>query len=373
MNNTPVNDLPHLSDESIDRIEAELFTRIAEERTGATRAPARVKSRARRRWITAGSIAAAFALGILVAPPILNAVSPTVMSDSAAAPAPDWSMTWSDSSGSGDVPQMAPGIMSEQAALDGAMEPGAVTDGRDIIASGHASVQVDEIAAAADEIADIAAAHGGYVESTNVGETTQREDISVPVPPGGDYGWVTIRVPADSLSEAMSDLADVGEVRTSSVTQQDVTMHAIDLRARVETTRASVARLTELMSQTASVTELIEAEVALSERQAQLESYEQQLAALDDQVAMSSLHVELSRTMPVTQADPAGFGDGLKAGWNGLIVSLNALVIAVGFLLPWIAVLGVVSVLAWLLVRFVTRSRRDRSAVPPQPNAPPRD
>ena len=52
------------------------------------------------------------------------------------------------------------------------------------------------------------------------------------------------------------------------------------------------------------------------------------------------------------------FSDGLLAGWNGLVVSVNALVIAVGFILPWIAVAGVVVLVIWL----IRRARRTRMA-----------
>jgi hypothetical protein len=125
----------------------------------------------------------------------------------------------------------------------------------------------------------------------------------------------------------------------------------VDLRARVDAARASVKRLTELMSKSGSVADLIAAESALSERQAQLESYEQQLKSLDEQVAMSSIRVQLTERTTATAADPAGFGDGLLAGWNGLMVSLNALVVAFGFLLPWLVPIGVILLVIWLIRR----------------------
>jgi hypothetical protein len=151
-------------------------------------------------------------------------------------------------------------------------------------------------------------------------------------------------------------LDDSGDVLSSSISKQDVTSTAVDLRARVDATRASVQRLTELMSQSGSVSELIEAEVALTDRQAQLESYEQQLDMLEDQVAMSTLQVQLTRPAPQASADPAGFGDGLRAGWNGLIVSLNALVVALGFVLPWLAIAAAVLLVVWI----IRRARRPR-------------
>ncbi|QTV79639.1 DUF4349 domain-containing protein [Microbacterium sp. NIBRBAC000506063] len=360
MNDTRIPDLPALSEESIDRIEQALFAQVADEpRTADAAASARPARSRRRTWLTIGGVAAAFVVGVLVTPPILGIVTPSAMNESAVSPASDWSIEMADSAAG--MAESLPEHRQEMLSLaDGdvaSLDSSDPTAGRDIIANGYASVHVDGVAVASEEVAALARTHGGYVESTNIGEVVRAVDPSLPAPPpGGDYGWVTIRVPADALTEVMSQLQEVGEVRSSSVSRYDVTSQAIDLRARVEATRASVERLTDLMGQTGSVSELIEAEMALSDRQAQLESYEQQLAALDDQVAMSSLDIELVRITPVTQADPAGFADGLKAGWNGLIVSLNALVIAAGFVLPWLAVAGVVVLVIW----FIRRSRRQR-------------
>ncbi|MBQ3359173.1 MAG: DUF4349 domain-containing protein, partial [Microbacterium sp.] len=314
----------------------------------------------RRRWLTGVGVAAAFAVGVLVTPPILGVVGSGGASSTA------------DGFSSPAVDAPVPGVaMPEQgvsgdrsASLDSAAESSSLASGevdtadREIIANANATLEVEDIADAADAISALAEEHGGYVESTEVGKALAVDGTSEPAPADSGYGWISIRVPSADLAAVIAELDESGEVLSSSISRQDVTDVAVDLRARVDATKASVQRLTELMAQTGSVSELIEAEVALTDRQAQLESYEQQLAALDDQVAMSSLQVQLTRTATTTTADPAGFGDGLWAGWNGLIVSLNALVIAVGFLLPWAAIAGVVVLAIWL-IRRARRMRRD--------------
>lgn len=186
----------------------------------------------------------------------------------------------------------------------------AVSD-REIIATARATVQVKSITDAATAITALAEERGGYVESTEIGKAVAVDGTTEPAPADTGYGWISIRVPSAELSEVIAELEESGEVLSSSTSKQDVTSVAIDLRARVDATKASVTRLTELMAQSGSVSELIEAEVALTDRQAQLESYEQQLASIEDQVAMSTLQVELTRTAAPTTADPAGFGDGL--------------------------------------------------------------
>ncbi|MBP3978246.1 DUF4349 domain-containing protein [Microbacterium sp. BLY] len=368
---TPQTGLPALSDDTVARIEEAVFAEIADDRPRASAPASRTRTR-RRRWLTAGGIAAAFVVGILVTPPILNTVGGGGSAVSTADGPAGWSMEESGSSIPDRMVDAAP-VPAIGGTVDADAAAGTAEDARDIIASAQASVEVKDVADAAADIGELAEAHGGYVESTEVGKTVAADAPTERVPADSGYGWITIRVPADDLTTVIAALSETGEVLSSSIAKQDVTSTAIDLRARVESTRASVQRLTELMGQSGSVADLIEAEVALTDRQAQLESYEQQLAALDDQVALSSLTVELTREGTTASADPAGFGDGLRAGWNGLVVSLNALVIAIGFLLPWLAVAGIVVLIVWL-ARRVRRNRRlaaTRDATEEPPSARP--
>ena len=127
--------------------------------------------------------------------------------------------------------------------------------------------------------------------------------------------------------------------------------------ARVAALETSVARLTELLAQSTSTADLIAAESALSERQSELDSLRQQLTWLEGQVDMSSVTVTLTEPAPTVHADPAGFGDGVAAGWNGLVATLNGVVIAIGFLLPWLGVLAIAGLVVWA-VRGAVRRRR---------------
>lgn len=342
-----VPDLPALSDATVARIEGDVFAAIASERSSRLIAPTRAKIR-RRRWLTGAGIAAAFVVGVLVTPQIMGIVDTGYENSASDSPAVDTSGggTRNDS-----APESAPGAVTDPADASGSKD-GAVGDAdREIIQSARATVSVKNVADAARSIAALAEKHGGYVESTEIGKAVAIDSTAASAPADSGYGWISIRVPSADLTAVIAALGDSGEVLSSSTSKQDVTTAAIDLRARVDATRASVQRLTALMAKSGTVSELIEAEVALTDRQALLESYEQQLAALEDQVAMSSVHVELTRTATVATTDPAGFGDGLLAGWNGLIVSLNAVVIAVGFILPWLGIVGVALLVFWLVRR----------------------
>lgn len=366
MNTVPRTPLPELSEDRIDRIERGLFADIDAERA--------VRRRRRRTgWISAGAAAAVIVVAAAIAPAVGGIVTPLASEESAVAPA---------GADSASLPQGQDALSTEGGAADDftSAEGGAGASSsdtpanRDIITSASVNLTVDDVATAADDVADAADAAGGYVQSQSVG----RSGAPLPVDPGiggpdigypapyvsGESGWITVRVPADELSVFVSDLSGIGEVTQSSIDRQDVTDQTIDLRARVEATQASVDRLQELLAQAGDLGDLIAAESALAERQATLESYQQQLESLEGQVELSTVSVSLSPRVERVSADPAGFGDGVAAGWNGLIATMNGLVIAIGFLLPWLAVLGVVGLIVWAIVRVrrAGRRRRDTTA-----------
>lgn len=358
--------LPELSDDRIDEIETLLFASIAREREiqqGREKQAARKRMRRHRViWVTTAA-AAVVLVGAAAIGPTLGAFRGMSAGDSAVSPATGgWELLPGVAVDGGELggSEMSGGIAADSVAPDRS-----ATAGRDIIATAQATVRVDDVPGAAERIADAAAERGGYVESMNIGEQGRMpggysgdvmsgEIMPYPVVAGA---WITVRVPADELSAAIDDLAAIGTVEASSITRQDVTDQTVDLRARIDALEASVARLTELMGQAGSVGDLIAAESELSQRQAELESYQQQLTSLESQVSLSALTVSLLQTTEVVEADPAGFGDGLAAGWNGLIATLNGVVIGLGFLIPWLAVAAVIAAIVWSIVRLRRRAR----------------
>jgi len=363
--------LPALSDGRIDEMERALFAQIADERDERLQIAERARLRAVRRgrmWMGGAAAAAVVAVAAVIAPQVVSSVG----GSAAVAPASDGSFLLQGTEsgrepGSISGADSAGGLADE--ALTGVSAVGGDADAeREITASASATVEVEDAAAAADAIGAAAVSAGGFVESMSVGGAAAAThavdgmmlEPSYPTPLGG--AWITVRVPADQLTATLAGLAEVGTVTSSQIDRRDVTTEAVDLRARVGALEASVARLTELVGQSTSTADLIAAESALSQRQSELDSLRQQLTWLEGQVDMSSVTVSLVEPAPAVNADPAGFGDGVSAGWNGLVATLNGLVVAIGFLLPWLGVLAVAGLIVWSVRAAVRRRRAARTA-----------
>lgn len=231
---------------------------------------------------------------------------------------------------------------------------------REIITVGSASLVVDDPVAAAAEVVRLAEQAGGRVEARNEWRTGDGQTTNA---------WLRVRVPAASMTATVDALGEIGEVQHLDVSREDVTATGRDLDARIAALTTSTERLSELLARAENVEDLLGIERELSSRQADLDSLRAQRTALSDQVAMSTLHVDL-RTRATAGVGPDGFLGGLAAGWDALGVAARAALVALGAALPWLVVAGVVA-LAVLGVRRRVRRRRTGSAVAgtPQPAA----
>lgn len=378
-------ELPELDAARIDAIEQSVFSGI---RTSSRRTRAR-----RGRWIGIGTAAAAVVVVAAVIAPAMPGLMGLAPVDSSSAVSPQDSPTIdfvmpgssggskSGVDGAATQAELAPGAgaadgSAESLRTDGGTSTGVFGAGRDVAVTGSATLTVDNIPGAAALVASAAEARGGSVQSMSVGTNQPQQFVTdgkviAPMPtPEQSYGWITVQVPAAELSALIDELDGIGTVTALSTDRQDVTSYALDLQARTDAARASVERLNELVAGASTVSELIEADVALSERQATLESYEQQLAQLKDQVTMSTLSINLTLAAEPASANPPGFGDGVSTGWASVVTALNALVVSLGFLVPWIAVVAVLGAVIWAIVALVRRARRARRASKAEPRSP---
>lgn len=234
-----------------------------------------------------------------------------------------------------------------------------VTDAdRQVIVTGSLTVVVDDALEAADSAAQIVEAAGGRVDERS-------EQAPVADQPASAY--LTVRIPAGVLTDTLDELRELGEARHLSLTRQDVTLEVTDLDARIQALEVSIDRLQALMSQAGSVADLLAAENALTERQAELDSLRAQRSYLAEQVALSTIYLSLLPEATTPEPAPGGFWGGVQTGWAALVTFFNRVVVVLGILLPWVALAGIVLGIVFLVLR---RRPKPRPAAPPRPHYP---
>ena len=262
-----------------------------------------------------------------------------------------------DAGGSAAGPETAsptPAPDARSAAPGGAPAQGVPLGGvqRALVRTAQLSVEVGDPAGAMRQVRTAAAAVGGFVTDEQT---------------SGTGSWVTLRVPADALDRLIDDVAGYGRVTGRTTQVYDATEESVDLDARVASQQASVSRVRALLAQAESIGDVVAIESELSRREAELDSLTRRLEALRNQVAMSTLTVDLHAppTPPPAGAAP-GFLGGLAAGWEGLRALGSGVAAAVGFVLPFLPVVALLAGIVWL-VRRIVRGRRTPAAAPSGP------
>jgi hypothetical protein len=227
---------------------------------------------------------------------------------------------------------------------------------RQVISTGHISLTSGDVSQTRDRLDGVLVREHGQIADE---DTTTDDHGRV------NHARLVVRVPGARFDETMTALSHIASLRSAQRQAQDVTTRVIDLEARISAERAGVRRLERLISQTANLRALLAVERALTQRQGELESLQQQRAYLVDQTSLATITLDIALTTP-TPAPPehaaGGFVGGLSHGWNALVAVITAVLVALGAFLPFAAAAVVVGVPAWIVARRTRRSRRVRAA-----------
>jgi hypothetical protein len=253
------------------------------------------------------------------------------------------------------VPEMArPGVAGRDAAsaASGAAAAPAPADqgaapiasvARSLVRTAQLSVEAgDPVAATRRVRAAVAGAAGTVAQESSTDSGAQ----------------LTVRVPADRLDQLIDAIAGLGHVTSRTAQVVDATEDVVDLDSRVASQRAGVDRVRALLAQARSIGDVVAVESELTRREADLDSLTGRLNALKDQVALSTLTVDVEKAPLTTEnPQPNGFAAGLAAGWDGLKTVAVVTGAVAGYLLPFLPVLAVVLGLVWV-GRRLARTRR---------------
>lgn len=265
------------------------------------------------------------------------------------------------------------------------MEPGSAMDGykesaaadsragtapesdRMIIRSKRLRLEVTSTADTVDAIRSLAATHGGTVTNLQVASDTDEPvyyyERSSDYSSGALRGWVTVRLPAESLEAFFTEATRLGTVKYQSEAADDVTQEHVDLAARLANLRAEEARLREFFDSAKNVTEMLAIEQELSRVRGEIESLDAQVKYLERQAALATVTIELIEPKDLVRPDGEswGFADAVTNGFRG---AAGVVKIAITFIIAT-APIWAFGIVVFLTIRAIVRHRRTRRTPSP--------
>ena len=219
---------------------------------------------------------------------------------------------------------------------------------RSIIKTSSLTIRVKNVEKSITQAQDLATQFEGRVDDSSQYKNPGSEDSL--------SANLTIRVPSANLEKALEAFKVLGDVESSSISATDVTMQKVDLDARIAALTTSIERFRELITSATNTSDLIAAETALAERQAELDSLTAQLKYLSEQVDMSVIYLALLPNDSFSAIKPIGFLAGIEKGFIALLNAAANLTSILGYFIPWIvAILVIVAIF-----KLISRIRKNR-------------
>jgi len=192
--------------------------------------------------------------------------------------------------------------MSSVAFKTGAVKPDAIN--KKLIKDGNMRIETKDLQASKQRMDGLLKQYNGYYESENL----DNNDVET------SYN-LKIRLPALSF-EALIGALENGEdeVKSKYIQARDVTEEYIDVESRLNNERAYLERYKALLAKASTVKDILAIEESIRTIQEEIESREGWLKYLNDQIAFSTLDVQLLKKHPYkfTSKQKAPFWERLK-------------------------------------------------------------
>ena len=204
--------------------------------------------------------------------------------------------------------------------------------------------------------------HSGYMGELKVNAPTE----------AGRSLTATLRIPALQLESALSEMKKLGRVENESQGGEEVTQQYVDLQARLENSKHTEQRLTEILrTRTGKLQDVLKVELEIDRVRGEIEQMQAEKKELSKRVAFATVNTTINEEYHAKlEGAPASTGsrfrnaavDGYNTVVDGLIDVGLFLLSAGPSLLLWAAILFFPARWAWRKLRS-TWKRKDAEVV----------
>lgn len=228
---------------------------------------------------------------------------------------------------------------------------------RYVVLHARLTLEIEDLEAVARIIQDQVKELGGYMVSLEFYDLRDERRA----------GQLAVRVPENKFDFFLESLDGWGKVKNPHVYTDDVTMHYIDLEARLKNLAAQEERMRELLERAKTVEEILQIEKELGRIRGDLEAMTAEFKHLQERVCYSSVEIRLEEKDPRTVTVTDGFGSFgerighlLSLNTNRLLKGFSTcLVVAIGSL-PLLVPLLLLAFLGWKAALFM-RNRKKKT------------
>lgn len=194
-------------------------------------------------------------------------------------------------------------------------------------------------------------AHDGYVEEAKFSSDRGARRAA----------YLRVRVPKDAVDAFTFELKGIGWALDVRETAEDVSEQYADIGMRLETQKAKLTRLQEMLKQAVSVEELLLIESSIADTQYQVDSLIGSLKGMDSRVDYATVTIKLKEENQYTaQAKEETLGERLKSAFHAMLNGVKTF--AEDTLVFLVTVLPIIPVIAItiIIVKLIYKRRKKK-------------
>jgi len=249
------------------------------------------------------------------------------------------------------APKMkAEGLAEKQSQV---FDSGTLEIERKIVKTAHLNLEVDNYKDTAFKINSLVQEMQGYLANENTYIYDQQRKLLA--------GNMSIRIPVERFTEALSRIEKMGNANNRSVNSQDVTEEYVDVESRLKAMRLKEERLLVILNKSGKLGDILAVENELARTRADIEVLEGRLRYLNNRTDLSTININIKESLtPVEQINTTGL-QGVIAGakeafiksTNSIIIGAGNLVVFIGGYIPFIIIILIGLSLVWIFWRKV--------------------
>ncbi len=198
-----------------------------------------------------------------------------------------------------------------------------------LIKKARMTVIVQSLDRSVDAVKKIINQKQGYLlslEETQLDDSSKRPSASV-----------EMRVPQNVLETTLDELTELGTVQNRNISAEDFGEQIVDFQARLSNLRRTESNLQKIMDQSGSVKDILSVAQELSKVREQIERIAAQLKSLQNQIAYSTITLNLEAAVSSTSNQP-GLPSQIQDAWNNSTSSFGAFTVGLMKLGIWLIV-----------------------------------
>ena len=260
---------------------------------------------------------------------------------------------------------MESGAVNNSGSFDGIYEEfapgdsgsGAQLSDQKLITTVEINAETEDLDALMPQLSEHIAQLGGYVEFQNTYYGSAYSSYR------HRSANMTIRIPADKLSDFLLHVEGASNVISKQQSQDNVTLQYVDTESRVAALEAERDRLMELLEQAGDLSDLLKIEERLTDVLYDLESTTAKLRSLDNQVSYATVNLYIDEVKIFTETQEQTVWQRIASGFGGNLRNIGEDIVDFFiWLVTYSPQLIVIGGIIWLAVRTVRRTIKKRRA-----------